>query len=94
MLRKLKEKISSKIAPCFIRYRPYWHLFDVDKQLEIQQQYKTIGWFVRHYRQPEWCKYPEALSGLMGCWSLWYRNIHKETDCKNCDLYVTQRGEK
>ncbi len=49
---------------------------------------KTIGWICERYKQPDWCGYPGALYGLMGCWSLiskpYERNKKK---CKKCDLY-------
>ncbi len=42
------------------------------------------------YSQPSWCNYPEALSGVMGCWSLTdlsekslRKSISKEW-CKSC----------
>lgn len=39
------------------------------------------------YPQPEWCEYPNALDGLMGCWSLTGRLVTGEDFCQNCDLY-------
>lgn len=33
----------------------------------LDTQWADIG---KKYKQPEWCGYPEALSGVMGCWSL------------------------
>lgn len=32
--------------------------------------------------QPEWCNYPGALDGLMGCWSLYYRMVKSEDYCR------------
>ncbi|HAF43763.1 MAG TPA: hypothetical protein DCK83_02135 [Gallionellaceae bacterium] len=39
------------------------------------------------YAQPDWCSYPDALDGLMGCWSLIYQRVTGEEYCKDCDLY-------
>ena len=39
------------------------------------------------YVQPDWCGYPDALDGMMGCWSLIYREVSSEDYCKNCELY-------
>lgn len=37
---------------------------------------------------PEWCTYPEALNGMMGCWSLCYGKIKKTDEvCVNCEFY-------
>ena len=35
--------------------------------------------------QPAWCNYPEAASGPMGCWSLWYGYVTGPEYCCNCD---------
>lgn len=47
---------------------------------------KTIRWLMERYRQPDHCTYPEALRGLMGCWSLVF-DPWKCTPryCKTCD---------
>ena len=49
-------------------------------------QRKTYEWLQQRYKQPEWCDYPGALKGLMGCWSLiswpWRMNRHR---CSSCD---------
>ena len=37
------------------------------------------------YRQPDWCSYPDALDGLMGCWSLIYQRVTGEEYCKDCE---------
>lgn len=39
------------------------------------------------FKQPKWCGYPDALSGVMGCWSLTSRLIKREKDCMNCELH-------
>lgn len=39
------------------------------------------------YLQPEWCQYPKALDGPMGCWSLTTRKIKNNSFCKNYDCY-------
>lgn len=43
------------------------------------------------YKQPDWCKYPNALEGQMGCWSLMdlskdgLRTKISKDFCKGCD---------
>lgn len=67
---------------------PLFHVeVDEDKWKELAQAGTTWGDIQRMYRQPDWCGYPEALEGAMGCWSLIYRNVESESDCKNCDSY-------
>lgn len=39
------------------------------------------------YPQPEWCQYPNALDGPLGCWSLTERLVTGEGFCKGCDCY-------
>ena len=43
------------------------------------------------YPQPEWCNYPDATRGLMGCWSLTGHLIHSRKDCRKCDLYMPKK---
>ncbi len=53
---------------------------------------KTIGWICERYKQPEWCSYPDALDGLMGCWALIsvpYKINEKK--CKKCDLFKKEK---
>jgi len=38
------------------------------------------------YPQPKWCKYPEAVCGVMGCWGLMSFWASKEY-CKDCEYY-------
>ena len=39
------------------------------------------------YVQPDWCTYPDALDGMMGCWSLINGKVKGETSCKGCECY-------
>jgi hypothetical protein len=42
----------------------------------------------KSYPQPNWCSYPNAVCGEMGCWALMTFSIKEEHDCKNCnDFY-------
>ena len=45
----------------------------------------TYGKLAEDYPQPEWCKYPEATSGAMGCWSLMSHMVTGRDYCKNCE---------
>ena len=51
----------------------------------------TIGQLKEQYQQPKWCGYPDALDGVIGCWSLTDLNgLRKRISpkfCKSCDCY-------
>jgi hypothetical protein len=46
------------------------------------------------YKQPEWCSYPDALEGVMGCWSLMdalgQRHEISRDYCARCDCYIKE----
>jgi len=50
----------------------------------------TWGDIMERYKQPDWCSYPNALEGQMGCWSLTdlspdgLRNKISESFCQSC----------
>lgn len=65
----------------------YLHEFtseEIDEILKVHAHTK-IGRFMELYKQPDWCMYPNALEGNMGCWSLIGGMIHKIEDCEDCD---------
>jgi hypothetical protein len=37
------------------------------------------------YPQPDWCNYPDAVCGDMGCLSLMSFRIHTVKDCGDCE---------
>jgi len=44
------------------------------------------------YPQPIWCKYPKAVRGMMGCWSLMCGYVTGRNYCKNCDCYIKENA--
>ena len=47
----------------------------------------TLKRLYKHFRQPIWCRYPYAIDGGMGCWSLVFndtKNWHKQK-CDTCE---------
>lgn len=61
-----------------------------------ERDYKKMqdgGWtwadITESYRQPRWCRYPDALGGGAGCWSLIFRHIRSVHDCAGCELCST-----
>ena len=77
----------------------YWHeLTDEEMQIMFDAKVK-IGWVVENIKQPDWCEYPNALEGVMGCWSLIDVNDLRKKIChefcKNCDCYrKSNHGKK
>jgi len=65
----------------------YWHELSKEEQEEVKKSGITIAEFLLEYAQPDWCLYPNALEGRLGCWSLVDGYIHSEEDCKTCDCY-------
>jgi hypothetical protein len=69
----------------------YWHEISKEEYEKLKIKGKIdLNEFVKEYKQPDWCNYPEALRGKMGCWSLFYHPeiINKEycKDCNECNL--------
>ena len=73
--------------------RSYFHQApqkDIDKMVKEK---KTWGDIEKKYKQPEWCNYPDALQGKMGCWSLidlqkgGLRTKISHKFCSGCECY-------
>ncbi len=74
------------------KYRPFWHRFnEYDQEYIVKQSGLVVRKFIKKYRQPDWCNYYEALSDILGCWSLMGGLIHCESDCCDCD-HNKERG--
>jgi hypothetical protein len=73
--------------------KPYFHeLNDKEYKKIFKVKGRSWQWLMDNYSQPDWCTYPEALCGDMGCWSLvWHRKEINEEYCKNCDLHKDKK---
>lgn len=70
----------------------YFHALTPEERKGILESHMTAGEFMEKYSQPEWCNYPEALTPIMGCWSLVSDHITVNNEsCKTCDLYNKER---
>ena len=73
--------------------KKYWHELENKEVEKIMKSNIKVGEFLNKYKQPDWCNYHEALSGIIGCWSLMrtksnnYKSIITEEYCKTCELY-------
>ena len=73
--------------------KKYFHELEQSEIDTLIAEKKTIGYIHENYKQPDWCNYPNALEGNMGCWSL--MNLLKEgmrtkiskDFCKNCERF-------
>lgn len=65
----------------------FWHEVPLTEQDEILKAGgKTWAEFCEEFKQPEWCGYPDAMFGAMGCWSLMIsKTIRSESNCRACD---------
>jgi hypothetical protein len=65
--------------------KPYFHELNDEERNAV---YGTVASkVVQDYRQPDWCTYPEALGGHLGCWSLVSGLVTSEEFCRGCELH-------
>ena len=55
-----------------------------------------ITWaeFAERYPQPDWCLYPDATSGQMGCQSLIWGMVTGKEYCKSCECCKSVPAEE
>lgn len=67
----------------------YFHEATDEELEELIANKTTIGELEKLYAQPDWCNYPGALQGVMGCWSLTdIKGLRKSISleyCKGCE---------
>lgn len=67
--------------------KPYFHKLTDTEYEEIKQKKLDFKQIVKNYAQPDWCKLPEALDYLGGCWSLLMdRGKISQEFCKDCEF--------
>lgn len=73
--------------------RRYFHEIPQEEVDGLIADKKTWNYVIREYRQPEWCVYPEALEGQVGCLSLvdlkknGLRTKISREFCKTCEFF-------
>lgn len=72
----------------------YFHELTGAEFGELLKGEMTLKQWAELYPQPPWCKYPEAVRGVMGCWSLMDFLVTGEDYCKKCDCYKPHREKK
>jgi hypothetical protein len=68
--------------------KKYFHELTDEEFAALLKTHITWGEVAKIYPQPNWCEYPGALEGEMGCWSLVYRTGVSPDYCKKCDCFV------
>ena len=74
----------------------YWHELSDTTIRRLITKRTTWGEIMGRYKQPDWCNYPDALEGIMGCWSLTGINTRKQISkayCKKCDCCALEDNE-
>ncbi|KKN73840.1 hypothetical protein LCGC14_0396420 [marine sediment metagenome] len=66
----------------------YFHTLTEKEFTKISKRKITWGQCAKDYPQPKWCSYPDAVNGIMGCWSLVGFMVTGKDYCKNCDEYI------
>jgi hypothetical protein len=90
---KLADAPSPSLVPEGIE-KKYWHEIDQSEVDKLIEEKKDNQFVLDNYLQPSWCRYPEALCGVMGCWSLvdnrpdGLRNKISIDFCTGCDCFV------
>jgi hypothetical protein len=79
----------------------FWHELTHKKKTAIsraiKKQDRTSEEFMSMFKQPTWCEYPDALAGMMGCWSLVSKSKSITIDeeyCKTCECSSVFEKEK
>lgn len=74
--------------------KKFFHELDQEEIDKIVEDDNTIEYVLANFKQPDWCSYPNALEGTMGCWSLMdfksgglRTKISKEY-CSSCDEFI------
>lgn len=65
----------------------YFHELSKEEYDKMMENHLKIIDVKKQFKQPDWCLYPDALEGEMGCWSLCLGDIHCEDDCECCDCH-------
>ena len=72
----------------------YFHELTKAEFKKLIKQEMTWGECAKDYPQPIWCSYPEAIVGVMGCWSLVGFMVTGEGYCKKCGCFIPLEKRK
>ncbi|MDD5007280.1 MAG: hypothetical protein PHC68_02620 [Syntrophorhabdaceae bacterium] len=63
-------------------------------KIKKDNPHMTYAEFALKYPQPTWCHYPDAVYGIMGCWSLVTFMVKDKKYCKGCDCLIKRKKAK
>jgi hypothetical protein len=66
--------------------KPFHELTESEFNTLVDAGGMTSEECARKYPQPEWCNYPMAVQGAMGCWSLMSHYVTGPKFCHGCEL--------
>jgi hypothetical protein len=81
---------SSPSVTIPIAERKFFHELDDGEFEAFKQADAKWGDIAKLHPQPEWCEYPGALDGPMGCWSLVGRMVTGVEYCHGCECCAAQ----
>lgn len=64
----------------------YFHELTRQEFEELLDTKITYGQLAIDYPQPEWCQYPNATQGAIGCWSLMSFYVTGKEFCNKCNF--------
>ena len=88
--QNLKDSTEQALTIPVVSKR-YFHELSQEEVDKLIADKKNWGDIMQEYKQPDWCNYPNALEGTMGCWSLvdlskdGLRTKISKDFCKGCD---------
>lgn len=80
--------------------RQLYHKLTKNQLTKLIQSGISILELLKKYRQPAWCSYPDALSQMMGCWSLCFPEWNLDgtrkdpitrIHCGKCEHYIKKK---
>lgn len=73
----------------------HWHTLADSTIKKLIKKHTTWGEIMKRYKQPNWCSYPDAIEGVMGCWSLIgaSRDVISKEYCAKCDCFREAKHE-
>lgn len=64
-----------------------FHKLRIEEIRWLIKEGNTFAELEKDFPQPAWCNYPQAVFGVMGCWSLMSGMISGKEACTDCDCY-------
>jgi hypothetical protein len=88
LIRELRQEYEANMK--------YFHEVPQSEIDELEEKgLLTVGYVMSNYKQPDWCQYPDALAGVMGCWSLMAKDTRSKISkdfCSNCDYFSPSKN--